>query len=322
MMNTDDNNKDSSSSSKQKSPEQKESAMLREQYKILLKGVEGLRDYAIFTLTAEGNVSSWNTGAQNIKGYRAEEIIGKHFSMFYTSKAQNERFPWFELREATRLGRFEDEGWRVRKDGTTFWANVIITAVKEDDVLLGFLKVTRDLTERKMAEQQLRVLERGVSEVKDYAIFILSPEGIIKTWNSGAQRIKQYTAAEIVGRHFSTFYTPPDLARKWPEHELKVAIETGRFEDFGWRLRKDGTRFWANVVITPIYSDTGEHFGFTKVTRDLTEKRLAEQKLHTLELGTNELQDYAIALVDPNRAVVTCESLLSSSSLIYCTFLK
>jgi PAS domain S-box-containing protein len=279
------------------------------EYELLLRGIECLKDCAIFTLTEDGFVSSWNDGAKNLKGYESHEIIGKHFSVFYTPEAQQQRLPWHELSEVTKKGRFEEEGWRVRKDGSVFWANVLITAIKDGDRLLGYLKVTRDLTERRLTEQQLRVLERGISEIKDYAILILSPEGIVLSWNAGAQQIKQYEPGEIVGKHFSMFYTKVDIERRWPDHELRVSKENGRFEDFGWRVRKDGTRFWANIIITPIYDDTEVHVGFTKITRDLTEKRLAEQKVRTLELGTAELQDYAILLVDSKERVVTCESL-------------
>jgi PAS domain S-box-containing protein len=245
--------------------------------------VESVRDYAILTLDPEGYVLTWNPGAERLKGYAPEEIVGKHFSTFYAPEDVAWDKPGYELREAVRAERFEDEGWRVRKDGTRFWANVIITPLRgPDGEVLGFAKVTRDLTERRRADAELRASEERfrllVHSVKDYGIFLLDPDGTIASWNEGAERIKGYTAEEIIGRHFSIFYPPEDLAWDKPAYELKEAVRVGRFEDEGWRVRKDGTRFWANVIITPLHNAAGELVGFTKVTRDLTERRRAEQQ--------------------------------------------
>jgi PAS domain S-box-containing protein len=243
--------------------------------------VESVQDYAIFILDPTGRVLSWNPGAQRIKQYTADEIIGRHFSTFYPPEALDK--PAWELEVATREGRVEDEGWRVRKDGTRFWANVVITALRDESgTLVGFAKVTRDLTQRKETEESLRASEERfrllVHSVRDYAIFMLDPQGRVSSWNEGAQRIKQYTAQEIIGRHFSTFYPPEDVAAGKTEWELEVARREGRVEDEGWRVRKDGTRFWANVIITALRNPAGELVGFTKVTRDLTERREAEAK--------------------------------------------
>ncbi|MDQ2766520.1 MAG: PAS domain-containing sensor histidine kinase [Gemmatimonadota bacterium] len=245
--------------------------------------VERVRDYAIFALDPTGHVLSWNEGAQRLKGYTAEEILGKHFSTFYPeTDIANNKPPW-ELEVAIRDGRFEDEGWRLRKDGTRFWANVVITALYDDaGIHVGFAKVTRDLTERRSAEETLRASEERfrllVQDVKDYAIFMLTPSGIVASWNEGAQAIKGYSASEIIGRHFSTFYPDEDIANGKPDMELIVAGKEGRFEDEGWRLRKDGSKLWANVVITAMRNPAGELIGFAKVTRDLTERRAAEQR--------------------------------------------
>ena len=243
--------------------------------------VESVQDYAIFALDPEGYVMSWNAGAQRLKGYTREEIVGRHFSTFYP--AEDLAKPPWELEVARRDGRVEDEGWRVRKDGTLFWANVVITALYDESrTLVGFAKVTRDLTQRRAMEESLRTSEERfrllVHSVRDYAIFMLDPHGIVSSWNEGAQRIKGYTADEIIGRHFSTFYPPGDNAAGKPAWELEVATAEGRLEDEGWRLRKDGTRFWANVVITAVRNPRGELLGFTKVTRDLTERREAERR--------------------------------------------
>jgi PAS domain S-box-containing protein len=245
--------------------------------------VESVREYAIFALDSTGHILTWNAGAQRFKGWRAEEIIGTHFSAFYPPEDIANGKPERELREAARRGSVEDEGWRLRKDGSRFWANVVITALRDaSGELVGFAKVTRDLTERRAAEEQLRESEERfrllVQSVKDYAIFMLDPDGRVATWNEGAERIKGYTAEEIIGRHFSTFYPAEAVATKFPQHELKVATQVGRFEDEGWRVRKDGSFFWASVVITALFSAKGKLVGFAKVTRDLTERRQAQER--------------------------------------------
>src|SRR5262245_5212435 len=227
-------------------------------------------------LDADGHVRTWNAGAERIKGYTADEILGRHFSVFYPQERIDAAWPQHELRVAAESGRFEDEGWRLRKDGTQFWANVVITRVLDDHgELLGFSKITRDLTARRRHEEMLRRSEERfrllIEGVRDYAIFMLDPDGNVASWNAGAQLTKGYTADEIIGRHFSTFY-PPEVARAgWPQRELEIALEEGRCEDEGWRVRKDGTRFWASVVITTLRDEHGTHIGFAKVTRDLTD---------------------------------------------------
>src|SRR3984885_12223437 len=208
-----------------KSGERKEDLrQSEERFKLL---VESVREYAIFMLDASGHILTWNAGAERIKGYRADDIIGQHFSRFYPSEALARRLPEHELQVAGKTGVFEDEGWRVRKDGSLFWANVVITAMRDaQGELVGFAKVTRDLTQRRAHEEDLRRSEERfrllVEGVADYAIFMLDPNGRIATWNTGAERIKGYTASDIIGQHFSVFY--PEQAREsgWPEHELQV----------------------------------------------------------------------------------------------------
>jgi PAS domain S-box-containing protein len=246
--------------------------------------VQEVRDYAIFMLDPDGYITTWNAGAERIKGYRPEEIIGKHFSIFYPDEDNAAGKPAHELAIALAEGRVEDEGWRLREDGTRFWANVVITALHDaDGVLRGFGKVTRDLTERRAAEQALAVSEESfrllVQTVQDYAIFVIDTDGYVATWNAGAERIKGYRPEEIIGKHFSIFYPDEDNLAGKPAHELATALAEGRVEDEGWRLRVDGTRFWANVVITPLYDANRVLRGFGKVTRDLTERVSAEQAL-------------------------------------------
>jgi PAS domain S-box-containing protein len=243
--------------------------------------VDGVKDFAILMLDTTGHVVTWNAGAELINGYRRDEIVGEHFSKFYPPETAQRGIPDEELRVARAEGRFEDEGWRLRKDGTRFWANVIITALIDDTgELRGFANVIRDLTHRREWEETLRQSEERfrllVEGVTDYAIFMLDPNGYVLTWNSGAERIKGYGAREIIGQHFSKFYPEDAVESGWPEHELVVAAETGRFIDEGWRIRKDGSRFWANVTITALRDEAGRLRGFAKLTRDLSERKRAE----------------------------------------------
>jgi PAS domain S-box-containing protein len=269
--------------------EGKEESLQNERFKLL---VDSVRDYAIFMLDPDGKVLTWNAGAERFKGYRADEIIGHHFSVFYPEAARQRHWPDHELKVAAATGVFEDEGWRVRKDGTLFWANVVITALRDPDRrLLGFAKITRDLTQRRAHEEELRRSEERfrllVEGVDEYAIFMLDPSGKVATWNSGAQRIKGYTADEIIGRHFSVFYPPEVKETGWTEHELQVAAEKGAFVDTGWRVRKDGTTFWAKVTITALRDGSGSLLGYAKLTRDMSEAKRVE----ALELANQQRDD-------------------------------
>jgi PAS domain S-box-containing protein len=269
--------------------------------------VNTVRDYAIFMLDPAGHILTWNAGAEAIKGYKPKEIIGSHFSRFYPPEALARKLPEHELKVAAEVGRFEDEGWRVRKDGSLFWANVIITALRDEQGrLIGYAKVTRDLTERRQQEERLKESEERsralIGGVRDYAIFMLDPQGYVTTWNEGAQHIKGYEAHEIIGSHFSRFYPQESIQQGLPERELRGATLEGRFEDEGWRLRKDGSRFWANVVITAIRDAGGDLRGFSKITRDLTERREQENRLKESEerfrLLVEGVSEYAIFMLD------------------------
>jgi PAS domain S-box-containing protein len=246
--------------------------------------INAITDYAICMLDADGRVTNWNTGARRFKGYEAEEVVGQHFSRFYTEEDRARGLPRRALETAEREGRYESEGWRVRKDGRRIWAHVLIDPIRSPSgELIGYAQITRDLSERAIAEQTLRHSEEQfrllVQSVTDYAIYMIDPDGLVSSWNPGAERIKGYSPEEIIGKHFSLFYTDEDRASGEPERALATALREGRFEKESWRVRKDGTRFWANIVIDPIRNDDGTLLGFAKITRDFTERQAAQQEL-------------------------------------------
>ncbi|WP_395674356.1 PAS domain S-box protein [Phenylobacterium sp.] len=274
--------------------------------------VEAVSDQAIYMLDPAGRIRSWNAAAERIKGYRRDEVLGEDFGRFFTPEDQQAGRPEQILAEAGETGRVETEGWRLRKDGTRFWALAAVHAIRgEDGELIGFAKVTRDMTERRAAQQALLESERRfrylVEGVVDYAIYMLDVNGTVSNWNAGAQRIKGYAADEVVGRHFSIFYTPQDRASGRPARALKIALREGRFEAEGWRQRKDGSQFWASVVIDPIYDDDGRHIGYAKITRDTSDKRAAAEALAASErqfrLLVAGVVDYALYMLDPNGVV-------------------
>ncbi len=257
--------------------------------------VEGVVDYAIYMLDVNGVVVNWNRGAERIKGYRASEIVGRHFSTFYTPKDRASGLPARALEQALREGRFEGEGWRLRKDGSEFWASVVIDPIHDDEGRhIGYAKITRDISERKVAEEALRQSERQfrllVSSVVDYALYMLDPNGIVTNWNVGAEKIKGYAAEEIIGQHVSRFYTPEDRASGLPLVGINAAARDGRYESEGWRVRKDGSRFWANVVIDAIRDETGTLVGFAKITRDITDRKRAEAELQKAQEQISQAQ--------------------------------
>jgi PAS domain S-box-containing protein len=246
--------------------------------------VNAVVDYAIFMIDAAGLIATWNSGAERIKGYSADEIIGRPYSTFFLPEDRESGLPDRILATAAAEGRFEDEGWRLRKDGTRFWAHVVVDAiVDEERGLIGYAKVTRDLTQRREAEralyeseQRFRMLVQGV---RDYAIYMLDPDGRVTNWNPGAETIKGYAEHEIVGQHFSRFYTEEDRAAGEPARALETARREGKYEREAWRLRKDGTRFYASVLIDPIYDETGHLTGYAKITRDISDKKRAQEEL-------------------------------------------
>ena len=256
--------------------------------------VEGVVDYAIYMLDPVGIITNWNAGAKRIKGYQAREVVGKHFGMFYLPEDREAGLPQRALEIAREKGKFDAEGWRIRKDGTKFLASVVIDPIYEKRKLIGFAKITRDITERASASNALDASESNfqllVNGVTDYALYMLDPNGIVTNWNAGGQRIKGYTPEEIIGQHFSRFYSDADQTAGRPARALRLAVENGRYEEDGWRVRKDGTFFWASVIIDPIRDEAGKLLGFAKITRDLTERRETQLKLEKIQRQLAESQ--------------------------------
>ena len=288
-----------------------------ERYRLM---VEGVRDYGIFMLDGTGHIVTWNDGAHRIKGYQASEIIGRHFSTFYIREDIEDGKPERELKIALKTGKYEEEGWRVRKNGSLFWANIVITALyNQHNEFIGFSKVTRDLSERRQEEELLRQSEERyrllVGQVKDYGIFMLDEKGRIISWNEGAKRIKGYSTEEILGKYFSIFYPEEDKINDRPSQELKVAREQGKYEEEGWRIRKDGSKFWANVVITAIFNEKGAFLGYAKVTRDLTERKEAEEALkesrESYRVIANQLKETNKSLAHANKELEEFTSVAS-----------
>jgi len=247
---------------------------------MLQVAIDAVRE-AIVVVDASGRIETWNACTEQVYGYAGSELRGKPVQMLYPADDRAVRPIEGLLAEARERDRVETEQWQLKKDGTRFFANLVVRFVPgEEGVEPHYVTVSRDLTERWRASEEryhedtkFRLL---VENARDYAIFMLDPSGHVATWNEGAQRIKGYTAREIIGQHFSKFYLDEESRTGKCERELEIAMREGRFEEEGWRVRKDGTRFWANVVIAPLRDYRGTHIGFSKITRDLTERRAAE----------------------------------------------
>lgn len=266
-----------------------------------------VQDYAILLLDNNGIIRNWNKGAQKIKQYTEAEAVGMHFQMFYLPEDRESNLPEKLLNEARVNGRAIHEGWRQRKDKSRFWGSITLTALHDEQgAVIGFSKLTRDLTEKKLADDQLQQVaeelrqtnealrkseeryHKMIDEVRDYAILLLDKDGNIQNWNAGAEAIKGYRADEIIGKNFRTFYLPGDRADGLPEKLLHEAATTGKAVHEGWRMRKDQSMFWGSIVITALHAIDGAIIGFSKLTRDLTERKAAEDKMqeYLLQLET------------------------------------
>lgn len=241
-----------------------------------------LVDYAIFALDPVGTIQTWNRGAELLHGYRPEEAIGRNVAMLHPEAEREDGGSLALLSTSKRVGRAEHRGWRLRRDGSRFWGDEVTTARHDPDgAVTGHVRVTRDVTGQHdlgealhTSEERLRLL---VGQVQDYAIFALDTAGLVETWNAGAERMKGYTADEAIGQSFTMFYPPEDQRAGLPLRLLEAAREEGRVEHTGWRVRKDGTRFWGDIVITALHDGDGRLTGYAKVTRDRTDVKLLEE---------------------------------------------
>lgn len=276
--------------------------------------VDGIVDYAVYFIDVNGYVRSWNKGAQLLKGYGEKEIVGQHFSRFYTEPDQANQEPQRVLLEAAEKGRFDGQGWRVRKDGSKFWAHVVLDRLQDGrGKVIGFAKITRDITEEKAAKDALEVSERRfrllVSNVVDYAIYLLDVNGTVSSWNTGAQRLKGYDEEDVLGQHFSMFYPPDDVEAKKPWKAMHTAIKEGRFDGYGWRLKKNGERFWAHVVLDPVYDENEDLIGFAKITQDVTQDKEREDALKESEsrfrMLVEQVQGQAMYTLDLNGNITS-----------------
>jgi PAS domain S-box-containing protein len=251
--------------------------------------IDSFTDFAIYMLDPAGHVMTWSVGAEHSKGYRAEEALGQNYSIFFLPEDVAAGAPERELATAAREGRYETQAWRLRKDGTKFWAQVTLTAIRGfQGELRGFAKVTRDMTAQKAAEEELRnhnaQLERYriiVENIDNYVIFTLDVEGRINSWSPGARNILGYKAEEVMGREYSIVFTPEEIGAGKPRQEMKEAERNGSCAIDSWRVRRDRSQFWASGVLTAVRDEAGKLTGFIRVARDMTEhKQLEDAQAH------------------------------------------
>ncbi|HTD56985.1 MAG TPA: PAS domain S-box protein, partial [Silvibacterium sp.] len=252
------------------------------------KMMESLPD-AVFVVGADGRIQEANQQAERMFGYPRAELAGQSVDLLIPERLRSAHVHHREHYQSEPRLRPMGAGLELfarRKDGTEFPVDIMLSPVDTGERLV--LAVVRDITVRKEMEEALRLSEERlrliVQNARDYAIFMLDPDGNVSTWNPGAQRLKGYSADEIIGRHFSAFYTQEDLERHRPEHVLETARAAGRYEEEGWRIRKDGSRFWANVIVTALRRKDGELIGFSKITRDFSSRKTAQESL-LLELS-------------------------------------
>ncbi|MDX6394228.1 MAG: rsbT co-antagonist protein RsbR [Streptosporangiaceae bacterium] len=285
--------------------------------------MDSITDFKVMRLDGEGIVRSWQAGAQELTRYTAEEIVGRPVALFYTAEDIANGLVETDLRATAEAGRHETQGWRVAKDGTQFWAYIVFTAVRDQDGgVRGYVMAVRDLTGRREQEQALRSVEQMVNSITDCEVIQFDPDGMVRSWNPGAEKLTGYAAAEVIGQHMSMFYTADDTRSGLLEREMAGAVRDGSVEAEGWRIRKDGTRYWANFVLSPIREGQGEVKGYVKVGRDLTERReqerlAAQQRDEILELSTPVIKVWdkvlilpLIGTLDSGRAARLTESLL------------
>lgn len=290
-----------------------ESSLSEKEHQHLL---DAIKDHAIFMMDVDGNIASWNEGAKRLKGYEEEEVIGKHFRMLFLPEDQESGRPECEMNDAIEKGKHEEDWWRVRKDGSRFWAHVILQPIMDDNNKhIGFAKITSDITDYKRIDELNHFL---MNETAGYAIFLLDNDGKIVEWSKAAESIIGYTKKEIEGKSLSVLYVNKENenVRNRVEQHLSKA-KTDRFEEDNWKVKKDGSIFWANYIITPLHNENG----FVVMIRDLTDKRNYEQEIKTnsaLMASNTQLEHFASItsheLREPVRKISTfCHKLKPES---------
>jgi PAS domain S-box-containing protein len=264
-------------------------------YKLL---VESIKDYAIIMLDTAGRIISWNIGAEQMKGYSAQEVLGKHISICYTPEDKEKEIPQRNLKLAAEWGRFEDEGWRLRKDGSLFWADVTITTLyDEQGKLVGFGKVTKDLTARKAAEAEIKrlnkelelQLEKSQTEMLDYKqafdeaaiVAITDQKGIIKHANDNFCKISKYSREELLGqdhRIINSGYHPKEFIR-----DLWITIANGKIWHGELKNKaKDGTYYWVDTTIIPFLDKKGKPYQYLAIRSDITARKQVEEEIQKI----------------------------------------
>ncbi|MVM35624.1 PAS domain S-box protein [Spirosoma sp. HMF4905] len=255
--------------------------------------VQNLPDYAIFRIDPQGIITEWTEGAQRVKGYTAQEVIGQSIALFYTPEGLAAGELTTEMGQAAQQGRAERESVRIRKGGERFWVNEIMTAIHNGaGQLIGFTKISRDITERKAAERAIRDsqqrLQIVLDSIADHAIITTDSQSRITGWNPGAQQLFGYAAGEAIGQSFAILFTPEDRAAGEPQAELALARRESRAPDERYHVRKDGSRLYVSGVLSPLYEADGELLGYVKVARDLTQRRRMEQTLREADRRKDE----------------------------------
>jgi PAS domain S-box-containing protein len=240
---------------------------------------------SIVVTDEHGCITRANAQTEKLFGYKRDELLGRPVEILIPERLRPSHPSNRENYSAHPRIRPMGAGLELfgqRKDGSEFPVDIMLSPIETAEGQL-VLAVVRDISDWKLANEALHRSEEQfhslIEGVRDYAIFLLDPDGKVATWNSGALRIKGYSAEEILGQHFSRFYTPEDVQRDKPRETLRIAADKGRFEDEGWRVRKDGSRFWASAVITAIRDKDSRLVGFSKVTRDLSDRKRADEAL-------------------------------------------
>jgi PAS domain S-box-containing protein len=276
--------------------------------------LSNLRDYAVIGIDQNHLICSWNEGAEQLLGWHEQEVAGQPAEIFFTPEDVQNGEPEREMRAAMHGQSIDEERWHVRKDGSRFWGSGTLRAMRDKSGdARGFVKVMRDLTAHKRAEQQLRDSEERfrlfVENVTDYALVQVDPDYNISGWNRGAERSFGYTEEEIIGQPMRVLFTPEDAEKGDPEKDFQEAVEKGRSEYERWLVRKDGTRFWARWVTTPMYDEVGRLRGYAKVLHDETQRKYAQDQLRTAVEEKNALVQEVHHRVKNNLQVIS--SLLS-----------